>query len=540
MRAVPRTLSLRLVLALTLVFVASRVGFGYIQHQRHEQILLRQVISGADELTRSVTGATWHAMLADDRDSSHRILDAIAEEPGIERIRIVDKQGAVTFSTREGDDVILPITDPVCAACHTGGTTVTDPELERRTRMIANESGDRVLEILTPIRNAPACSQASCHVHRPTQSVLGVLTIDIGLADVDREFRRLQQASIWLTLAEIFVLAVVVVVTTRWLVGIPIRQLIDSTHAIEHMDLDQHVRVAGRGEIRVLANSFNQMRLRLRDALNDLQELNSSLEQQVDQRSRELGAARQRLIQSDRLASLGQLAASVAHEINNPISGVLNFSVVIQRMVEDEQSCEEHLPEIRRYLEMMTHETERVGRIVTDLLAFSRRSSPADEDVDLRQVIERVMALLAHRLELGQVRAEVDVPPDIGMIAGDASQLQQVLVNLVMNAAEAMPAGGRVRVAVRKEADGVRLSVTDEGTGIDPAFVSRVFDPFFSTKEEGKGIGLGLSVVYGIVNAHGGDIEVESTPGQGSTFHVRLPRDAPQRASTRDSRPGAP
>ena len=275
------------------------------------------------------------------------------------------------------------------------------------------------------------------------------------------------------------------------------------------------------------------MRQRLREALRDLQSFNEDLERKVEERSRELGAAQQRLIQSDRMASLGQLAASVAHEINNPVSGVLNYSMVIQRMLEDESKVERDLPKIRRYLETMTHETERVGRIVSDLLAFSRRGRPTSEEVRLRDVVDRVMTLLEHRLRLGDVDTVIDVSDDLPAITGDASQLEQVVLNLVMNAAEAQDARGAITIRARADGDDVVLDVEDEGPGIEEAHLERIFDPFFSTKDEGRGVGLGLSVVYGIVEAHGGTIAVDSAPGEGTCFHVRIPRrKAAPRATT--------
>jgi two-component system NtrC family sensor kinase len=278
-------------------------------------------------------------------------------------------------------------------------------------------------------------------------------------------------------------------------------------------------------ELGDLAKSFNTMRVHLKDALEELQALTQSLESQVVERTQELRVAQEKLIRSDRLASLGQLAASVAHEINNPISGVLNFSMVVQRMIENGEIPPGEIENVRRYLRLISEETMRVGRIVSDLLAFSRTASPQGELMDLNELVGHVLTLLSHRLELEQVEVVMDLAEELPQLSGDSSQIQQVLINLLMNAAEACSGEGRIHVRTRVSADNtsVVLELEDNGQGIAAENLSRIFDPFFSTKEEGKGVGLGLSVVYGIIEAHGGSIDVQSHPGKGTTFRVILP-----------------
>jgi two-component system NtrC family sensor kinase len=526
MRAVPRTLAFRLVFALTVFMAVMRVVFGYVEDRRLEQLVLDQTITGADELSRSVASATWNAMLADDRDAAYRIMSAIGEEHGVERICLVNERGEVTFST-EASDAAAPH-DSLCCGCpdHTRDVDLDRPV--RSSRVFDDDDRGRVLQVITPILNEPSCYEAACHAHQPTDRVLGQLAIELDLDEAGTELAAIRRDSLARTLVEILLMGLIIVVISRWMIGVPLQQLLEATRAGSRMELDRPVEVRGQGELRVLADSFDAMRERLRQALCELREFNEGLEQTVEERSRELSAAQQRLIQSDRMASLGQLAASVAHEINNPVSGVLNYSMVVRRMLENEEQIPENLPRVRRFLDTMTQETERVGRIVKDLLAFSRRAKPSSDTFDLREVIDRVMGLLEHRLQLGKVAAAVDVPDDLPQISGDASQIEQVLLNLVMNAAEAQPAAGTITVSARPEGDdSIVLAVSDEGTGIEPAHLERVFDPFFTTKEEGRGVGLGLSVVYGIVEAHGGTIEVESEIGRGTTFRVRLPRHGP-------------
>ncbi len=531
--ALSQTLAFRLVLALTVFMAAMRVVFGYVETRRLEGLVLEQIVNGAEELSRSIVGATWHAMLADDREATFRIMRAISEEHGVECVRMVNPRGEVTFTTPLG----VPGADPAettedeLARCTCPVDTILAlvERPVRRTRVVEVDRRNRILETLTPIHNEPSCWQASCHAHESTEDVLGVLVIDLDLDQADRELASIVRAGWIRTLVEIALMGVIIVLITRWLVGTPLQKLLEGIHAGSRMEFDRPVRVRGHGELRVVADSFDSMRVRLRDAMHELHEFNEGLERLVEERSRELNATQHRLIQSERLASLGQLAASMAHEINNPVSGVLNYTMVIERMLDDEESLPANLPRIRRFLETMEHETERVGRIVSDLLAFSRRARPGCAQLELAEVVDRVMSLVGHRLELGKVRTKVEIADGLPPLFADAGQLEQVLVNLVMNAAEAQPEGGTVRVRARADGEYVVLEVHDDGSGIEAAHLERVFDPFFTTKDESKGVGLGLSVVYGIVEEHGGTIEVESELGRGTCFRVRLPVHGPLR-----------
>ncbi|HSW53102.1 MAG TPA: ATP-binding protein, partial [Sulfuricaulis sp.] len=251
------------------------------------------------------------------------------------------------------------------------------------------------------------------------------------------------------------------------------------------------------------------------------------LEEKVTHRTEQLRAAHQKLLHSDRLASLGQLSASVAHEINNPISGVLNLSMLLQRMLKADGVPPERLDDFRRYLGQITSETTRVGRIVSDLLAFSRRSKPQRADADLNKIIRSTVSLVGHKLKLCDSTAILDLDAQLPPVKCDASQIQQVVVNLVMNAAEATHAkgGGKVVITTRRaEAGGcVEMIVEDNGEGIPPENLSKIFEPFFTSKADGKGVGLGLAVLYGIVREHDGEVDVKSKVGVGTRFTVSLP-----------------
>jgi two-component system NtrC family sensor kinase len=292
------------------------------------------------------------------------------------------------------------------------------------------------------------------------------------------------------------------------------------------MQLDKPIAVdKSSEEIHELAQSFEVMRERLAAALAEINQFTQKLEIKVDERTRQLQAAQKKLLHSDRLASLGQLSASVAHEINNPISGVLNLSMLLQRMLKTDGVPPERIEEFRKYLGQVTNETARVGRIVSDLLAFSRRSKPQRAPADLNRIVKSTLSLVQHKMKLSNVEVGTRFADDLPAAPCDGSQIQQVVLNLLLNAAEATQSKAERRVSVETStADGnVVLTVSDNGEGILPENLGKIFDPFFTTKSEGKGVGLGLAVSYGIIQAHGGDIEVRSQPGAGTTFTVLLP-----------------
>ncbi|HCZ12485.1 MAG TPA: hypothetical protein DHV16_09605 [Nitrospiraceae bacterium] len=231
--------------------------------------------------------------------------------------------------------------------------------------------------------------------------------------------------------------------------------------------------------------------------------------------------------QTEKMAVVGRLAAGVAHEINNPLSGVLNLSMLLQRIVGEQGIPPHRVEEVRRYLTQISDETGRVGHIVADLLAFSRRSAPRRVDADLKNLIGLMMSIIGHKLKLMNVRIDLDLVEEVPPVLCDPTQIQQVLINLVMNAAEASQGKPDGRIVIRSSLDRERgrvvLCVDDNGDGIPAENLDKIFDPFFTTKGEGKGVGLGLAVVYGIVEAHGGEIQVRSTVGIGTTITVSLP-----------------
>jgi len=269
-----------------------------------------------------------------------------------------------------------------------------------------------------------------------------------------------------------------------------------------------------------LMRDYNRrLLLRIEEQNEELRELNSELEQKVEQRTRELKKAQQKLIQSEKMSSLGLLAGGVAHEINNPLAGIQALAQVLLMENGDGPMAED--------LKQIEQAVFQCREIVGNLLSFARQSDDGRrEQVFLPAITERTASLVEFELSKKGITLETVFDEDLPLLWANPGQIQQVLINLVINAAQAMEEQGKGRIAVRARAgedDTVIIEVEDQGPGIPDHIRDKMFDPFFTTKPEGEGTGLGLSITYGIVADHGGAIEVESAPGQGALFRIILP-----------------
>ncbi len=244
-----------------------------------------------------------------------------------------------------------------------------------------------------------------------------------------------------------------------------------------------------------------------------------------EKRARDMKADLNRMVQEDRMISLGKLVASCVHEINNPIQGLLTYSHLGQKILAESDPNPQDLKNLKQYLALMSDELERCGNIVSGLLSFSREAPLAYKQVDVNDVLNSVIALTRHKMELQNIQLETDFVPGLVTVRGDTNRLQQAMLNLIFNGIEAMPDGGRLRVACHldEEQAHVLIDVSDSGHGIPDENLDHLFDPFFTTKEEGQGTGLGLSIVYGVIKNHGGKISVQSTMGKGATFSLQIP-----------------
>ncbi len=319
-----------------------------------------------------------------------------------------------------------------------------------------------------------------------------------------------------IAVASVLLLSVIAYFTTARISG-PIRELRNATRKVADGDLKHRLQITSRDEIGELSESFNRMTVALQKATDNYQALTRTLEEKVKEKTEELSAAQDFLVQSEKLASLGKLAAGIAHEINNPLTSILiNSHLLLERTDKGDQSANN--------LQLIIDETTRCSAIVRGLLEFARQTPPEMTLVDINEVIKSTLLIMDTQALVHKVKVVKKLTKDLQHVMVDVNKIKQVFTNIVLNALDAMPEGGVLEIAssVSGENKEIKITFRDSGRGIPKENVTRIFDPFFTTKGT-NGTGLGLSISYGIIQQHRGAIDVESEVGVGTTMAVRLP-----------------
>lgn len=515
-------LGVRLTLAIALITLAAVSALLFFVLRAQERFMVASVVQSTELLSNTIRSSTYHDMLADRREDVYRMMDVIGHQEGVERVRIFNKEGRITFSTESTERAtFVDKRGESCYACHAADRPIVRPNLTSRVRTFPR-NGHRVLAMVTPIYNDAGCSTASCHVHPPEQRVLGVVDLSVSLSSMDRELAGLRATTAVIGTLVVVTFALIIAAFVRRSVVRPLGQLMSGTRRLAGGDFEYRIPVRDVTEIGLVQWSFNDMAASLATARKQRLEMLASLEQQVDQRTAELKRAQQQLVRSEKLSSLGRLAASIAHEINNPLAGILTYSKLLIRTLDDPNGEDRERVAAVKHLKLVQRETERCTAIVRNLLDFARERPLDPKAVAVNQVVEEALGLVSSQARMTNVAVSKELG-DVPLVHGDFGQLRQAIVNLLINACDAMPQGGQLAITTRAARDGdmVDLSIADTGCGIPPEHLSKVLDPFFTTKE--KGTGLGLSVVYGIVERHGGSVDIVSAVGSGTKVTLRLP-----------------
>jgi two-component system NtrC family sensor kinase len=615
-----KKIGIKLVIVVGIAAITTIGIYAYVNIQSQSEVLLKEVERHGIQLSETVKNSTRLEMLEYNRDHLQETISHISEDPCLQEINILNKDGQIVYSTHK-DKIgnLLDVQNGYCIMCHAQDRPLTQLSNAEKTIIYkTHEDSARVLGITNPIYNEQSCWQADCHIHPQDKKLLGILQVTLCLHEVDKQIENSKiHAGVFAIIAILAISVIIGIFVKRW-VDNPVNSLLEATKQVASGNLNYMIKNLGTDELGLLAKSFNNM-------------------------TKKLAEARQQLFQSDKMASLGRLAAGVAHEINNPLTGVLTYSSFLQKRAKD-------YPEIEEDLNVIVRETLRSREIVKGLLDFARQSIPKKKNANLNEIITKAIKVIENQLSLKHIKIITEFNDSLPDITVDANQIQQVYINLLVNAGDAIGEMGgniviktdiislelkgthQIRIAtcpknhtlidnetkiaglpsvkLKATSNGyegfvnidpiygqhrnqygipyardelvklfcpecdislvdesklcpdcgspaysliipsqgtlegcskvgchwqtwekidsigkirfIESTVKDEGCGISESELEKIFDPFYTTKGQ-SGTGLGLSVVWGIIDNHGGSITVTSKPGAGTSFTLRLP-----------------
>ncbi len=523
------SLKVKVALYIGIALTGAVLLFTIMMVRNSEKQLLQQAISQAAQLSEVVIKSTRFAMLQNQPSYVHEVIRDVAAQNDIDRVRILSKNGKVIHSSRE-EEIGRTVDQEAesCLACHLDATSMQSSPMIGRPRFFEDRDGRRMLGSTAVINNEPTCSDSDCHAHPPEQTVLGVLDIVSPLGTIEESIRSNTYKIVFLSLGFILLAAILVGLLVKRVIYQPLTDLGDGAARLAAGDLEQKIPVRSDDELGQLAQSFNSMTDALRKSRAELEEWGHTLEHKVEEASRELHVAQAEAARGEKLASVGLLAAGIAHELNNPLTGVLTFSHLVRKQLP------EGSPEAED-LDLVIQETKRCATIIRRLLDFAREKTPEKKFSDLNRLINETVQLIGQSAQVADITIETDLDPDLPTAWIDEDLIRQVIMNMLVNAEHAIGTNGTISVRTRLRTDRAgadpnsgptpmaEIVISDTGCGIPEDDLQKIFDPFFTTKGVGKGTGLGLSVSHGTIEAHGGLIEVESKVGEGTTFSVYLP-----------------
>jgi len=415
-----RKIGTKLTLGVVATALLVIIVFAAFSIRSQSRSLLQEVERHADQLSEHIQSDLHYDMLQNNYQRIHAGIQRIGQQESIERVRILNKSGEIMYSS-EASDIgrMVDQHEESCFGCHQEGEPLEHLDMQDRTRVFRrDEESPRLLGIINPIYNEESCWSAACHAHSESQTVLGVLDITIPLTEADQNIRNSQLAITVFAVSAIVLLSLVVTWLVRWWVDRPVQRLLTATRDVAGGNLGHTVEVNSKDELGALAASFNNM-------------------------TEKLAEARLQLFQSDKLASLGRLAAGVAHEINNPLTAVLTYSSFLLKRSSGQA-------ETQKDLQVIVSETIRCREIVKSLLDFSRQTVPKKRKADINEILGRARDVVENQLALGRVELVMDLEEDLPRVTVDANQIQQVFINLMVNASDAIGEGhGTIRVTSR-------------------------------------------------------------------------------------------
>ncbi|MBI5632336.1 MAG: HAMP domain-containing histidine kinase [Nitrospirae bacterium] len=514
------SLTAKIAVTLGALIAVGGSAFWYVSVQNDRANLMENTIAFVSSFSEVVKKSIRNDMLHEHRGNIQKTLESVGASETIARVQILDAGGIIAYSSdkrelgqRVGHDSVA------CIGCH--GDISGRREMLRRDRqwtIYTDTAGFRNLSFVEPIYNEPDCYTAACHAHGRDRKVLGMLTTDFSLQQMDRKIRGQVIATSWSLLLFLAVSGVIVYSVFWRFVLRPVNLLSAGIEKITSGDLSHRVSAASEDEIGRLSLAFNAMTEELNNARQRMERWNLSLGEEVKKKTDEIMMTQKRLIQAEKMAALGRLTADVAHEIRNPLTAVGGYARRLHRTL--------FSPREKEYAGIIVSEVHRLEKILRDVLTFSREVKISFENIPVNDMVRDCIVSFSalcdeHAITIDE-RLQADLPVFI-----DTGQARQAVNNLIANAVDAMPGGGDLLVSTAMEqrhgANFAVVHISDTGIGIPEDQLQVVFEPFYTTKEMGRGTGLGLAISRKVMEEHGGYISAENRKCGGLTASLYFP-----------------
>jgi two-component system NtrC family sensor kinase len=522
----------RVVITITVLSLFFFVSFGIIFRAVNKGNLNRVFQQTGSNIGAIVEGALYHSMLTNDKGALKNTIDVINGLPGIEDVNMYDSLNNLVYSSYSDDPE--GHSNPNCKDCHLDFKSIF-PRTEQSLRIINIDHGCEMtnrdydyslLMINSPILNQPSCYTAACHAHKETDEVLGSFVIRIPLEELDTTLKQSSRDFFLLAAFSTMLLVTFLIFFTRREINKPLNEIIRATEAVSKGDRSTRLNLDSSKlkDVQLVSATFNRMLDNLQAATEELQVWSQQLEDKVRKKTDELTDMQNELIHVERIASLGKLSSSVAHEINNPLSGVLTYTKLVHKQLGNlDIDDKEKLP-MMKYLKVVEEETKRCGDIVKGLLDFSRKDQVEFKNSSLHKILQEAFMLMEHQMKMSNIDFLKDFSAVRDNIQCSDNQIKQACIAILLNANEAVVENGEIVIKTSlTDEDHIKLEIIDNGSGIAPEDIQNVFEPFFSAKEKVSGIGLGLAIVHGIVQSHNGTVDIKSELGTGTTVSIIFP-----------------
>jgi two-component system NtrC family sensor kinase len=517
---ITRSLTGKLVIAISVLTVLGTSISLFTTIRTEKKNSMADALSYITSFSELMRKSIRYDMLTVRRESIQETLEFFGTSESIEGVRILNHSGRIFYSsTLEEVGNSIEKNSLSCTGCHNGDDKPLQALLlENRWAIYEKPDGSRAMTFAEPIYNEPDCYTAACHTHGSEQKVLGILLTDFSFQAIDNRISN-QIASILLYIVLVVAVTAVVLSIILWrLVLKPLTSLTIGMQRVSSGDMDKKVNISSNDEIGRASSTFNSMTEELKIARQRMEKWTQSLEEEVDKKTREIMRTQDKLIQAEKLASLGRLTADVAHEIRNPLSALGGFGRRLLKSVTEKKQKE--------YAEIIVSEADRLEHVLSDVLTFSREARFHFKKVSVNEIIGKSVNLFRENCKEQSINIEVLYETDLPVLI-EKDQLEQAANNLISNAIDAMPEGGTLTITTKNEPANdityVAVHISDTGEGIPDEMLPLIFEPFYTTKKIGHGTGLGLSISRKIVEEHGGFIQAKNRSEKGLTVSMYFP-----------------